>query len=237
MLATPLTVSALLVCAASLGLGYVAPALWKPLAIRRLRRRAVSRRAVVLTYDDGPGPQTTEALLDLLAEFGAPATFFLSGERIADHRDLAMRLAREGHEVAGHGFHHLHAWKSLPGKLSLDMARGMGAIRSLDSTLPMAFRPPFGKLVLPTWIMVRQLGHTIAWWTDDSGDSHAALPTRSPALDLIDRGGGVALLHDLDRSEPRNQFVLDTTRELLEQARANGLEVITFRDLLTSRRS
>ncbi len=218
--------------AASVAAGYLSPAAWKPLAIRNLRRRAVARRALVLTYDDGPGPATTEALLDVLHEFNAPATFFPSGGRLREHRSVAARIHREGHELGSHGFDHLHAWKHSPAALRDDYAKGCAAARTAGAGDPIPFRPPHGKLVFPTWLLARHLGTPLAWWTDDSGDSHPELPARSPALDLVQRGGGVVLLHDLDRSEPRNVFVLETTRALLQGARENGLTVMRFGDLL-----
>ena len=185
----------------------------------------------MLTYDDGPGPTVTTALLELLREFDAPATFFVSGERVPLHREVATKLVRQGHEVGCHGYHHLHAWKNLPGPLRDDFARGCAAALTCGASDPISFRPPFGKLVFPTWLYSRHRGTRLAWWTHDSGDSFAELPSRSPALDLLDEGGGVALLHDLDRSEPRNEFVLATTRALLEGARDRGLGVARFRDL------
>jgi len=110
----------------------------------------------------------------------------------------------------------------------------MAAVISRGAREPVSHRPPFGKLVLPTWLCIRHRGARLAWWTHDSGDSFPELPARSPALDLLDEGGGVALLHDLDRSEPRNAFVLETTRALLEGAQERGLKVVLFRDLYES---
>lgn len=211
--------------------GYLSPVLWKRVAIRRLQAKCVEQRVLALTYDDGPGPSVTQALVELLAEFDAPATFFLSGERVLPNADIAHSLVRQGHEVGCHGYHHLHAWKNLPGALEEDFARGCGAVVSCGAVDPIAFRPPFGKLVLPTWLAAKHRGARLAWWTHDSGDSFAELPSRSPALDLLDTGGGVALLHDLDRSGPRNEFVLATTRALLEGARDKGLRVVRFSDL------
>ncbi len=217
--------------AVSAAAGYLSPALWKPIAIRRLRARCVEQKVLALTYDDGPGPAVTQGLVELFKEFDAPATFFLSGERVLPHADLAHSLVREGHEVGCHGYHHLHGWKHLPGALGADFARGCGAVVSCGAVDPIAFRPPFGKLVLPTWMAAKHRGARLAWWTHDSGDSFAELPGRSPALDLLDEGGGVALLHDLDRSQARNEFVLETTRTLLEGARERGLQVVRFSDL------
>ncbi|MEM8710792.1 MAG: polysaccharide deacetylase family protein [Planctomycetota bacterium] len=228
----PLTATgALLGAAGTAALGYLSPAAWKRVAIRQLQARCVEKGALVLTYDDGPGPQTTEALMDLLDEFDAPATFFLSGGRVSSHREVALNLNGRGHEVAAHGYHHLHAWKSWPSALRDDFAGGMGAAISMGATEPVSHRPPFGKLVLPTWLLIRHRGARLSWWTHDSGDSFPELPERSPALDLLDDGGGVALLHDLDRSQLRNDFVLATTRALLVGARKRGLSVVRFRDL------
>ncbi len=218
---------------------YLSPAAWKPWAIQRLTRRCVARRALVLTYDDGPGPGVTVELLALLAEFGAKATFFLSGARIEEHRALAESLVAQGHEVASHGFHHLHAWKRGPIAVLRDAQRGgravdeviQAALGGRERRGPMGFRPPSGKLVLATWLQAKLLGRRIDWWTDDSGDSFAELPLSSPALRLLERGGGVALLHDLDRSSPRNEFVIDTTRALLEGARERGLRTMTLAEL------
>lgn len=222
---------------------YLSPAVWKPLAIRRLKGRCVVSRALVLTYDDGPGPIVTSELLELLAEFDAKATFFLSGQRIEPHRAAAESLVAEGHEVASHGFHHLHAWKRAPAAVYRDVYRGGQAVDAviqaaprlaLETAMgsqPAGFRPPHGKLVLPTWLQAKLLGRRIDWWTDDSGDSFPELPSESPALALLDRGGGVVLLHDLDRSAPRNQFVIETTRALLEGAKDRGLRVMTLAEL------
>lgn len=219
-------------------LAYVAPLAFKRVAIGRLRRRCVRERVLVLTYDDGPGPRTTERLLELLDEYDARATFFMSGSRIEEHADVAREVHDRGHDVASHAFDHRHAWKSDPVALGRDMERGLTAARgAAPGRDDISFRPPFGKLVLPTWLQARARGISLAWWTDDSGDSFDELPAISPALDLLDRGGGVALLHDLDRSEPRNEFVLATTRALLEGARERGMGVRTMRELFDASES
>lgn len=218
------------------GAAYLSPAVFKRVAARGLRRACVARGALVLTYDDGPGPNTTLELLELLEEFDARATFFLSGSRISRYRSVARAIADGRHEIGAHGYHHLHAFRSLPGALSEDMARGVGAVRSIADPegAEIAFRPPYGKIVLPTYLKARQLGYRLSYWTDDSGDSFAELPSPgdSPAFAAIERGGGVVLLHDLDRSAPRNEFVVRTTRALLECARSAGLRVVTLRELV-----
>lgn len=206
------------------------PVLWKRLEIAALRRRAVRAGVIVLTFDDGPGPAVTEQLFELLAEFDARATFYVTGERVTDFRDVGLRALELGHELASHGDAHLHAWKVTPWAHVRDFSAGARAVADLGST-SVGYRPPYGKLVLTTLLGVALQRHRVDWWTDDSGDSFKTLPERSPALAALERGGGVVLLHDLDRSEPRNRFVLETTRALLEGARDRGLGVIPLGEL------
>lgn len=220
---------ALLLLAALVAVQY-SPVLLKRVGIAALERRAVDAGAIVLTYDDGPGPAVTGQLLELLAAHDARATFFLSGQRIDEHREVAEGVAAAGHELASHGFEHLHAWRVAPGAHGRDYRRGAEAVRSVDSAAT-GYRPPHGKLVATTWWRVVRSGGRLDWWTDDSGDSFAALPEVSPAAAALERGGGVVLLHDLDRSEPRNRFVLETTRALLVGAKERGLRVVALRDL------
>ena len=75
---------------------------WKPL----LRRLPAGQRGVALTYDDGPTPETTPRLLDLLDRFGATATFFLTGERCERDPELVAALVAAGHTIYGHGWKH-----------------------------------------------------------------------------------------------------------------------------------
>ena len=68
---------------------------------------------LALTFDDGPWPKTTEALLDGLAQRGVKATFFLVGEQVADHQDTVRRMADEGHQIGLHTWHHVSLQLSL----------------------------------------------------------------------------------------------------------------------------
>lgn len=207
-----------------------------PHLLRRARERSAtewcrSRRTLVLTYDDGPGAALTAALLDLLQGHAASATFFLLGRRVLPCTALVDRVLTDGHELACHGQEHLNAWKTWPWRATRDIALGYD---SLSKWIPSdaTFRPPYGKLTLATWWTVRRRGARIGWWTIDSGDTHATLPTPQSVADAAARaGGGVVLMHDFDRGLERANFVLRTTELLLEMARREGLRVCRYRDL------
>jgi hypothetical protein len=99
------------------------------------------------------------------------------------------------------------------------------------------YRPPYGKTTLATWWAARRRHARLAWWTVDSGDTHAVLPAPQTIVEAVRRdGGGVVLMHDFDRSPQtraaRHAHVLNTTAQLLELARAEGLTPCSLGQLL-----
>jgi hypothetical protein len=96
------------------------------------------------------------------------------------------------------------------------------------------FRPPYGKMSLPTYWSVRRRGAPVGWWTIDSGDTHSPLPQPRQVVDRLMRdGGGIILMHDIDRSEGRNNFVLETTERLLDVAKREAFSVKPLSELYT----
>ena len=202
---------------------------------KRLRNYCRKNQTLILTYDDGPGLATTPQILDLLAEMGAKATFFLLGQRVQSTPEIVRRLKNEGHELASHSHNHLNAWKVLPWKSVIDVQRGFSTLdnNSVDFKL---FRPPYGKLNLLTWLTAICRGVRFGWWTVVSGDTFRPLPDPDTVVQAVERdGGGVVLMHDFDRDEERSIYVLDLTRRLLETARIRGWKVCTFSEVWHSR--
>lgn len=205
---------------------------------RDLRRAAVARRALCLTFDDGPGPETTPALLDLLAERGVGATFFCLGRRALQAPAIMDRIRESGHEVGCHSHDHLHAWKTPPFRAVADVVRGFETL-SPWTTRPLQFRPPYGKLTPLTRAASRRRGARMCWWTVDSGDTRTPLPKMEAVVESVRRaGGGVVLMHDFDRAggdrAERRVFVIELTRRLLDLADVEGMSVVRQGDLLRS---
>ncbi len=214
---------------------YLAPHFLRLAQTRRLRAVCARRRALALTYDDGPGPELTRRVLAVLAEFGVRATFFLLGRRVVNHPEVVDEVAAAGHELGCHGYSHRHAWRSWPWEPAADVHRGYRTIARW-ATADAPYRPPCGKLVLPAWWLLRRQRAPLGWWTVDSGDTHATLPDPRAVVAAVRRAaGGVVLLHDFDRDPAtraaRHAHVLDTTAGLLELARSAGLNVCTLTQL------
>jgi len=130
-------------CAAAAA--YASPGLG---AVGRLRYPGVARRlegrgyAVALTFDDGPHPEGTPAVLDALREAGAPATFFLAGEQVAARPALAAEIVAAGHRVELHCFRHRNQLRLTPRQLIDDAERGRAAIELATSNWKRSQRKP-----------------------------------------------------------------------------------------------
>ena len=107
-----------------------------PEALWRLNRRR--RRVVYLTFDDGPIPEQTPWVLDILDRYGVKATFFMVGDNVRRHPGLLEEVRRRGHSVGNHTMHHLQGMKVATDRYLADVAEADALI---DSTL---FRPPHG---------------------------------------------------------------------------------------------
>jgi peptidoglycan-N-acetylglucosamine deacetylase len=205
-----------------------------------LRRRCREQRAVVLTYDDGPGHVLTPRLLDMLGEYEARATFFALGRQARTMPELLDRIVAEGHEVGCHTYNHTNAWHVRGRAAARDVHAGYDALAPWMAPHG-PFRPPFGKVAPATLAAARERGVPVCLWTHDSGDTHAVQPEPDAVIDaVVADGGGVILMHDFDRDPPepeRVERILALTAGLVEAAHRHGLSVRTAGELLGARPS
>jgi peptidoglycan/xylan/chitin deacetylase (PgdA/CDA1 family) len=217
------------------GFFYVIPYAFRLLSEFRLRRRCRKDHVLVLTYDDGPGEETTPKLLDLLDQHHAKATFYLVGKNVESKGSILPRMQHAGHDLASHSQNHLNGWKVTPWRSLRDVLQGFSTLKrtNIDFSL---FRPPYGKINLLTWLAAARHRIQLGWWTIVSGDTCANLPDVASIVAMAERdGGGVVLMHDFDRSEERFFYVLDLTARLLNLAKSRGWKVMTHRELLQNR--
>ena len=193
-----------LVTAAVACAGYSLPALaarWRwvraPLGVRDSVPEA---DAVVLTFDDGPHPQATPAVLDLLAQASAPAVFFLVGEEVERRPRLAAEIASAGHEIALHCHRHRSLLRLTPRAVADDLVRAEAVIGDATGRVPRLYRPPYGILTTPALVLARRRGWDTYLWSRDGRDWRASATACSVAQRLVDglTAGDVLLLHDAD---------------------------------------
>ena len=240
--ATRRLVLPLLGAAAAAGTAHAVPALFARDPLRRLTPRLAGEGrpgGVALTFDDGPDPLGTPAILETLDQLGWRATFFLLGTQVRKHPDVARAVAAAGHEIAVHGDEHRNHLARAPREIRRDLDAAVAGIGEATGVRPRWFRPPYGVLSGGTLWAAAGLGLTPVLWTAWGLDWRAG-----PADDVVAaitrslRDGGTVLLHDSDcTSRPGSwRSTLAALPLLARELRARDLEVRTLGEhLLTER--
>ncbi len=207
-------------------------------AIAALRRRWFPGLAglgaadhIALTFDDGPDPQFTPRLLEVLRSRQTHATFFLLGSMVASAPSLAAELTAAGHEVGVHGWEHRCVLLRSPGTVYDDMARARDTVAEATGTAPAFYRPPYGVLSSAAILAARGLGLTPLLWTCwgkewvSGATSDAVFATIRRDL----RAGATVLLHDSDCSSPPGSALaaFGTVEMLLDECASRGWRVGT----------
>jgi len=181
---------------------------------------------LALTFDDGPDPRGTPAVLDALAAARARATFFVLGERALTHPGLLARVRDEGHGVELHGHGHPRHPASTRAAIAADLGRAL-AVLDAAGVRPARWRVPYGFLAPFTAPLARSRGLTLTGWTLDSHDwTGDAAGTMLARLEPRLAGAAVVLLHDGVGPGARREHALETAAlvgPLVVAARARGL--------------
>ena len=179
---------------------HAGPALVARGILRRGRLAGCGRAGgVALTFDDGPDPRGTPAVLAGLADLGWTATFFLLGSQVQRHPDVARAVLEHGHDIGVHGNEHRNHLTRSPAWVRRDLEQAVDVISSATGRRPRWFRPPYGVLTYGSLRAARRLGLDPVLWTAWGRDWEATtadrvVETLRPGL----RSGGTLLLHDSD---------------------------------------
>jgi len=186
--------------------------------------------AVALTFDDGPFPIYTTLLLDTLDRLHIQATFFLVGEQVEQYPYLARAIARAGHEIANHSYHHPNLTQLPAAAVEDELRSAQETIAIVTGETPKFFRPPGGDYNDTVLRIARAVGLVTVFWTDNPGDYLNRGPVGLEARTLATiSSGGIVLFH---------QGVGDTVRILPQTAEAlrqRGLTFTTVSGLLVAR--
>jgi peptidoglycan/xylan/chitin deacetylase (PgdA/CDA1 family) len=163
--------------------------------------------AVALTFDDGPHPDGTSAVLAALERAGARATFFLAGEQVERFPEVAKQITAAGHGIGVHCQRHRNLMRLTPRQVTVDLDRARTVIREATAREPRVYRPPYGILTMPALAYARRAGWDVVLWRRDGKDWRARATANSIADKITRRlvPGDVILLHDADHySAPRS---------------------------------
>ena len=179
---------------------------------------------VSFTFDDGPDPDATPAVLDALDAAGAKATFFMVGEQVDAHPDLASQVAERGHEIALHCYEHIHHEQLTDPRGDVD--RALVTIQRATGVRPTLQRPPYGRFTAATYEIGRQAGLEPVYWSAWGEDWETLAPDR--IVDFVTRDlqpGVVILLHDSPRygHRPSARPTADAIPRIAAAAAQRGL--------------
>lgn len=221
------------VCALMLADGVFRPA--SSLLYPTVVRGRTDRPQLALTFDDGPDPEITPAVLDLLAEHQARATFFVIGRYLDKHRALGERIQREGHELGNHSWQH-SPFQNFYSKArhGEQMDRCSQLIQSVTGNKhePL-YRPPVGLKSPEMARAAHQRQLKVVAWSIHSRDTFSRNP-RAVANGVVKRSGpgDIVLLHDgHDREHRHRPLILEALPPLLRGLRERGLSSVTVSEL------
>ena len=199
-------------------------------AARAQLPRRVDAPGVALTFDDGPHPEGTPAVLEVLAVTGAMATFFLVGEQVQRRPELAVRIAAAGHMVALHAFRHRFQPRLRAGTVEDDIRRGRATIEDAVGRPVQLHRPPYGAYSPAGLEAVRGERLRPLLWSHWGKDwRRFTTPERIAARSTRGIGAGdVILLHDADFYSARGSYrrTLGALPGILDELKRRGLDTV-----------
>ena len=191
-----------------------------PTWLQRLYRGIVwrmnpSSKVVYLTFDDGPIPECTPQVLDVLLEHNVKATFFMVAENAQRYPEILQRVRKEGHSVGNHTYHHLRGCKTSKQAYLQDIANASKVLKTL------LFRPPHGRMTCGQKKQILQAGYTVYLWdvlTHDYNPNY----TPDKMLSIVQhftRNGSILVLHDSLKSKDR---MLQALPPIIQWLQAEG---------------
>ena len=205
--------------------------------LTRLPPAAIAHREVAITIDDGPDPEVTPQVLDLLDAAGAKATFFCIGWRARANPALCREIVARGHQVENHGDSHSKAFAFFgPGRMQADIAAGQATLAAITGQSPRYFRATAGLRNPFLDPVLHRLGIRLASWTRRSYDTRCGDPGTVLTRLCRDLGpGDILLLHDghAARTAEGQPVILAVLPRLLATLRDQQLNPVTLNDAIT----
>ena len=203
------------------------------LTVASIWRGPTGRRAAALTFDDGPDPECTPRVLDILEREGVRGAFFLIGRRAEKAPEVARRIADAGHDLGNHTWSHTSLWRCGPADTEREIGDGHAAIAQAAGAAPRFFRPPWGKTNLAMFGAVRRLGTPCVFWTVQPESRRPVDPAEQARRGTARaRAGAIYDLHDADGVPGAGTRLVAYLPALIAGLKREGYALVPLRELL-----
>jgi peptidoglycan/xylan/chitin deacetylase (PgdA/CDA1 family) len=223
-----------------------------PKAVKKLLRNFIwevpnSNNTIYLTFDDGPIPEVTEWILDILKKEKIKATFFCIGDNIQKHPTIYQRILNEGHKTGNHTFNHLNGWKTKTknylenfrlceteivkfqisnSNYELEVSENPKIGKSnfqLPTSNSQLYRPPYGKMTLKQSKKIKKLGYKIVMWDVLSYDFKPTITAEKCKENVLKNttAGSIIVFHDSLKAEKTLKKVLP---EIIQELKNKGFQ-------------
>ncbi len=187
---------------------------------------------IAMTFDDGPSPETTPRLLDILKQRNIKATFFMIGQNAERNPEIVKRILADGHEIGNHSWTHPQLAKLPDERVTEEITKTQNAITNASGYTPKLLRPPYGSITgrQKEWIE-NQFGLSVILWSVDPFD------WKRPGASVIQqrilagaRPGAIILSHDIHKQ------TVDSMPATLDALAAKGYKFVTVSQLIAMNR-
>ncbi len=177
-----------------------------------LWRVPTTEKKIFLTFDDGPIPDVTPWVLEVLKQYKAKATFFCIGDNIRKHPEIFKLLLADGHSLGNHTFNHLNGWKTNTEEYlnNINLCQNAFELASANfQPTSKLFRPPYGKMKIAQYQKIRK-AYSVVMWDVLSGDFDSSISEEKCLENLITktRAGSVVVFHDSLKAQKNLQYSL-----------------------------
>lgn len=184
-------------------------------------------KRVALSFDAAWGNEDTQALIDILGEYGVAVTFFVVGDWVDKYPESVQALADAGHEVMNHSSSHAHFSSLTTAEIKSDISQCNDKVEAVTGVRPTLFRCPYGEYDDHVIKAVRALGMTPVQWDVDSLD-WKGISAQEISRRVLDRvqPGSIVLFHNAAEHTP------EALPEILEALLAEGYEIVPISEIL-----
>ena len=183
-----------------------------------------SENTIYFTFDDGPTPEITERVLEILDKHHIKATFFCIGDNVRKHPEIVQKILSKQHSVGNHTYSHLKGWKT-PTKTYISNSEACeiklnSLFKIRNSKL---FRPPYGKITPWQSYKLRKLGYKIIMWDVLSKDYDANISAEKCYENVIQNvfSGSIIVFHDSNKAK---ENVLNSLEKTIETLKSKGFK-------------